>query len=686
MSSPAPEPLPDHPPTPPEVETPAPVARRSGLFKRAMVLAFGLLCASAPVASAVYFWTKPKPAAEGKPAEPVKFVEPVHGDAIDDLIRAGAFTEALTACRRPGPELPAPKNRARIYREALCLEALGQLKEADELYQKAAPEEGDRGAWARAILGRVRCALATDDLAGAQKLLDRVALRSGHPDCAGGHIVEECAFLRGRIAAARLGAVRALDPFDPEAVAWPGLGGSLDLYFDWLSPDTLPATSSGLAAGPSVFEARRSATGFDVTAHAAERPTAEALAAIAEAAGLKLQADESAAASLTKDVTAIDVRAMPLEDVLAALLGSSGLGWKLEGDVLALTPAAPSNRDVAEKALRHSLAVAPSHPRIAAVKVWLANFDFGAGRLREASKGYQELLDTTPAPPEAPYAAHNIGLTELRTGALASARSRFIDLVDRAPRSKWVEYGWWWAGRINLDIGDTASAKKAFRSAGNGKTREIKSAVALGVCACELLDGNDEQARAALEDARVASRESHMTLWAAFEGLLRYRGAPTESRRTAMLTAMREAGDGAALGPGGVYLAGRVYRDLGMPDRMAALYDKATESIRGPLALRMTFDAAAWYDLSERFELARSRYRTVAATDPKGFGPQAELRLAAMALRTGNTDECLRRCRGLLDRSGIERNEVLKLMGRGYETKRNYRFAAECFAGRVPPE
>jgi tetratricopeptide (TPR) repeat protein len=681
MSSPAPE----LPPDQPEAHAPAPVARRSGVLKRALALSFGLLCASAPVASAVYFWTKPEPVAEEKP-KPVSFVESVHADAIDDLIRAGAFTEALTACQRPGPPLPAPKSRARMYREALCLEALGRVKEADELYQKAAPEEGDRGAWARAMLGRARCALATDDLAGAQKYLDRVALQSGHPDCAGGHIVEECAFLRGRLAAVRLGAVRALDPLDPEAVAWPGLGGALDLYFDWLPPDTLPATSSGLAAGPSAFEARRSATGFDITAHATERPTAEALGAIAEAAGLKLQMDESAAAELTKDVTAIDVRAMPLEDVLAALLGSSGLGWKLDGEVLTLTPTTAPARDVAEKALRHSLAVAPTHPRVAAVKVWLANFDFAAGRLRDASKGYQELLDAAPVPSEAPYAAYNIGLTELRQGTLASARSRFIDLVDRAPRTKWGEYGWWWAGRINLDTGDTVAAKKAFHAAGNGKTREIQSAVALGVCACELLEGNDDAAREALEDSRVASRGSHMALWTAFEGLLRYRAAPTESRLSAMLTALREAGDGAALGPGGMYLAGRVYRGLEMPDRMAALYDRATESIRGPLAIRMTFDAGAWYDLSERFELARTRYRAVAATDPKGLGPQADLRLAAMALRAGNTDECLRRCRGLLDRSGIDRDEVLKLMGRGYEVKRNYRLAAECFAGRVPPE
>ncbi len=673
----------------PDAVAPAPPepVRRPGPFKRLVVGLGFLLCAAAPVASAAYFWTRPEPAAEEKP-KPDAAAVPLGAETIDELIRAGAYSEALAVCRRPGPELPAPKRRALAYREAVCLEALGRLKEADEMYRKATPEDGDRGAWARATLGRARCALAADDPATAQKHLDRVALRSGHPDCAKGHIVEECAFLRGRIAAARLGAVRALDPFDPEAVAWPGLGGAPDLYFDWLLPDTLAAPSVGVPEGPSVFDVRRPGPGgFEVTAHAGERPAADAIRALAAAAGLKLEMPAPASDAL-KEPTAIDVQAVPLGDVLTALLGSSDLGWTLDGAVLRIAPVGEKAhpRAAAEAALRRALAIAPGHPKGAAVRVWLANFDFAAGRTHEAAKEYQQVLDATPIPPEAPHAAYNLGLVELKTGALQSARSRFIDLIDRAPRSRWADYGWWWAGRTNLDTGDTASARKALRSAQNGKTREVASAVALGLCACELIDGNDDAARAALDEARVAPREAHMALWTAFEGLLRYRSAPTPGRKSTLLTALREADNGAALGPFGAYLAGRVYRDLGMPDAMVALYDTATESIRGPLAVRMTFDAAGWYDLSERYEPARRRYRAVAATDPKGLGPVAELRLAALALRTGDPDECLRRCRGLLGRAGTDRAEVLALMGSGYELKRNYRFAAECFAGRVPPE
>jgi hypothetical protein len=100
----------------------------------------------------------------------------------------------------------------------------------------------------------------------------------------------------------------------------------------------------------------------------------------------------------------------------------------------------------------------------------------------------------------------------------------------------------------------------------------------------------------------------------------------------------------------------------------------------------MMFDAAAWYDLSDQTERARRRYRAVAATDQKGYGLRAELALADMRLREGATDDCLRRCRELLDRPGVARADVLELMGRAYEAKRNYRYAAECYGGRVPAE
>jgi hypothetical protein len=74
----------------------------------------------------------------------------------------------------------------------------------------------------------------------------------------------------------------------------------------------------------------------------------------------------------------------------------------------------------------------------------------------------------------------------------------------------------------------------------------------------------------------------------------------------------------------------------------------------------------------------------VAALDPKGLGPRAELRLADLELRAGRAAECVKRCRALATRAGAPRADVLALMGKAYEVQKNYRAAAECYGGRVP--
>lgn len=635
----------------------------------------------------------PPPAPPAEPAarpkipveEPVELTPQSALARIDSLIRAGSFGKALDACKAAASLVDA---RATGYREAVCLEALGRLKEAGEKYQKAERAERDRAAWARAVLGQTRCAVAAGDFTEARRNLDRVALRSGHPDCAGTHVYEECLFLRARIDSLQLGPVRAMDPFDPEAVAWPSLGGSLDRDFEWLPPETVPAGSVG-PARPNAVEARRNGAGaFEVTAHLPERPLADQLRAIAAAAGWKLQLDDAASAALPKEVAAVDVEAMPLPELLAALTGRFGVNWKLAGESLSgsVTPAAAIDRDAVAASFRRAIAAAPEHPHVIAARVYVANYDFLAGRNREAEKDYEAVLAAAPEAPEACHAAYNVGLAELKLGESRSARSRFVGLVDRAPRSRWADYGWWWAGRIDLDSGDDTSAKKAFRTALDGGNREVTSAAALGVCACELLGGQDEAAREALRGSRIETREDHAALGSFLESLLRYRTAPTDGRREVLLKAMHAAADGRKLGPGGALLAGRVYRALDRGDRMAALYDAVSESARGPVAVRMTFDTATWYDLIERPEQARQRYLAVAATDAKELGAQAEFRLAAMALRERNAGECVRRCRAVLERPGADRLEVLSLMGRAYESQRQYRLAADCFAGRVPGE
>jgi tetratricopeptide (TPR) repeat protein len=653
-----------------------------------LAVGVGLLTAASSVGSALVFCKAPVLEPHVERTAPAAPAEPISLEVIDVQIKAASYTEALELCKRAAAEQPPARRGGIAYREGLCLEALGRLKEAAAAYRRAEPAHGDRAAWASAVLGQVRCALASGDLGQARNHLDRVVLRAGHPDCAGSHVGAECQFLRAQLAVLQLGPVAAMDPFAPTAVAWPPLGAAVDRYFDWLPPDA-PHGSSGGPAAPNtvrVHQVAGRAGEFEATAHLAERPVADALRALAAAANLALELPAPVAEALTREVVVLDVEAAPLGEVLDALVGRHGVVWKLDGNRLtvALGAAAP-NRGAAVAGFQRAAEAVSGHPSSRAVRVWLANFAFESGNPREAARIYQQLVEAAPEAPEVPYAVYNLGLVDLSAGALPTARSRFVDLADRAPRTRWADYAWWWVGRTHLDVGDFTAAKRALESALRGRTSEVCSAAALGTCALELLEGG-AQARAALEAHRGDARPEHAALRTALDAAVRYRTSPTAGRRSALVDALRAARDAGALGPGGTYLAGRIYRDLGLAERTITLFDAAALTTRGPLAQRMTFEVAEWYDLLERSDDARQRYLAIAATDPRGFGPKAELALAALALREKKTEECLRRCRVLLARGAVDRIAVLGLMGRGFEQKKNYRAAADCFAGRVPGE
>jgi tetratricopeptide (TPR) repeat protein len=336
--------------------------------------------------------------------------------------------------------------------------------------------------------------------------------------------------------------------------------------------------------------------------------------------------------------------------------------------------------------LRRALAAAPNHPAARAVRVTLANFDFRAGRLSEANRAYRQILDGSPHAPEALHAAYNLGLIELRQLDPHAAQARFLEVIDRGPGTRWADYAWWWIARSHLDAGDAAAAQKPLHTALAGKTKEVASAAALGLCACHLLEGDDEGARAVLRTHRVGTREAHAALAEFFEALVRFRSSPSESRGETLLAALGIVDEGRPLGATGVLLTGQAYRDLGLHERAVRLYDAGAAAFRGSLAVRMTFETAERFDRLDLRREARQRYLAVTVMDPRGLGPRAALRVADIAARDGKGSECVSRCRELIDQPGVELAEVLAVMGHGYELQGKYRLAAECFAGRVPAE
>jgi tetratricopeptide (TPR) repeat protein len=662
--------------------------RRRLLLKAVLVT----LCLGGGLAASLAAQLPPRDAAPRSP----KYFEPEHEEPppdptparIDMFIRAGCYEQAMKLLRAADP-----KHRPSAYRTALCLEGLGRLREAAEAYHRAEDPDGDTAALARALFGRARCAAAEGNLAEARELLDRVAVRSGHPDCRGRHILEECLCLRARLELLGLGVRHEPDPLNPEALAWAPLDPGADQYAEWLPTEIPPESPARPEVGSGRIEFRRDPKKAEptLTAHLAAKPVAAHLETIARAAHLHVHAEAGVAKRLAEHVTALDVEDAPLGEVLAALLGPCGAAAHLGGEELGVTPLSHGGHghgagDHVAAAVRRAIAGMPEDRSVAGLRVALANLDMGAGRSRQAAAAYRELLDKEWRAPEALHAAYNLGLHELRQGNTASAREHVMEVLDRAPGTAWADLAWWWVGRSHLDGGNAAAARAPLERALAARTKAVASAAALGLCLCDLFAGDDSAARAVLEHHRIEPSEQHAAVAEMFEWLLRHRASPSEGRKELFLHAAHEADEGRKLGPAAVYLVGLAYREMGRPDRMVALYDAAAETTHGPIASWMTFDAAdRFYKLDARYE-ARQRYLAVTVSDPEGLGPTAELRVAELAARDGRGEECIRRCLRAAGRPGVDGSKLLAVLGRGYELQRDYRRAAECFAGRLPKE
>lgn len=600
-----------------------------------------------------------------------------HRERIELAARSGRFADALEMLRHGPADHLGMDERAAAYREGVCLEGLGDWKEATAAYAKAA----DPAAPGWPELGRARCLLAAGDRAAARELLNRVSLASG----ADGHLLGECLHLRARLDLLADGPRSNPDPLDAEAVAWPTPASRGEHTLPHL-PDHPHSPEADHR--PEVVEVVRwfwFSGHAEVTAAVRSHPAGRIFDGL-RAAGWEVVIDPAVADRVAAAVT-VDVGRAPLAEVLTALGEAVGFGWRLDGDRLSIGPVDPDARRAAlPDVLHRAVAVAPDHPLADAARLSLGNLHAEAGRWRPAADEYRRFLEQRPNAAEGVHAAYNLGLSELRDGNLPAARGRFLEVIDRGPKTDWAGLGRWWVARTHLDAGDTAAARKPLRMAFDGGAKDVRSAAALGLVAADLYDGDDDAAKSLLRSVRFDAGDAHAATAGWFGTLLRYRAAPSDGRAAELTDLLAQGSDGRPLGPVGVYLAGQAYREAGKADAMTALYDRAAEAVRGPLAVRMTLAAAEHLWALDRVGPARQRFLAVATVDPVGLGLTAELRLAELAAREGDGAGCVARCRRLLARPGADPAEVLPVMARGFELNRQYRAAADCLAGRVPAE
>jgi tetratricopeptide (TPR) repeat protein len=337
-------------------------------------------------------------------------------------------------------------------------------------------------------------------------------------------------------------------------------------------------------------------------------------------------------------------------------------------------------REHVRNALGETLA-SHDHPTIRLV---LANLDRQDGRRNASNDQYRKIVQDDPDSPEAMMASYNLGLVYLAEGAIASAREAFFGVVDRDPGGPWGDLGRYWIGRTYLDGDDPDSARIHFRKVTGIKSRRQRAAAGFAWALARLLQNDDD----GLE--RIASRlePDAETLSIAtnefFVQLLRHRIRPSALRAEQLGQALEKAQNLKHLGPSGILAAGRIWIEIGLTEKAVKLFDASESDFRGPLSTKLLYASAeGWHSLGKLRE-ARTRYLAVAALDDQELGLDAEMKLAEIDVNEGRGKDGLKRAYRVWKRRDAETDEMLRIMGRGFEQIGYHAAAAECFSGRVP--
>jgi tetratricopeptide (TPR) repeat protein len=205
-----------------------------------------------------------------------------------------------------------------------------------------------------------------------------------------------------------------------------------------------------------------------------------------------------------------------------------------------------------------------------------------------------------------------------------------------------------------------------------------------------LFTKNPRAANAVLQEARAqVTQEPFRPLAVFLDSFARYRAAvnPKLAQREAseLLAALLAVRDDHVLGPVGKLLRGQAYREIGMSEQMAAIYEQALPETVGPLAAEMAYVLGEYVFTADNRGRARQLFSSVVTMQRPPWTHRAQLKLAELALLDKRPQECLQRCRQVLEEHpSADVSNTLKLMGRAFDQLGDHRQAARCFAGRMP--
>jgi tetratricopeptide (TPR) repeat protein len=618
----------------------------------------------------------------------------------DDLMRQGRYELALGVYRGLVAGAAGRVPDTLRYRIALCFEGLGRYDQAVATLRVLVSQTADPVLAMAGEVGQARIWFLVGRPAEAKNLACDLILRVGDGEVSEPSLVEDARYLLGLALAREAITIDCTDPFADPCLARATL--------DWLAEDGLDRLAASKeprqpAEAVEVVRADRTASGSEdarLTIFLPDTPISAVIDRVAGECGLRAEWTAAARRQADARSTTVTLGDSALPEVLEVLTEPLALAWGIKDGAVYISTRQEVGHEsiaayritVARRALRGVVERNPRHPWAAAAILELGNIDFTGGSLEDAAATYESLAREFPRSRARVEAFYNLGQAERRLGKFDAARRALYSLVDGFPAHILAPPAYLAIGRMFFEEADTEHAISPLRraltlSAGS----DCRPAAAVLLAAAHLVTNNAAAAAAVLRENREDLKGERFRETAGLlVALARYYGAQDarKSQREArgLLSALVASETDNLLGPVGVLLRGRAYRELGLGEQMAALYEAAlSQPSRGPFAAEMTYDMAEFLYGAGRPDDALAYYKELIDHPDAKWANRSRGRLAEIAFDEQRFGDAIARCRELLGTADpLHAAETLKLMGRAYEQLGDHQRAAVCFAGQRP--
>jgi tetratricopeptide (TPR) repeat protein len=618
----------------------------------------------------------------------------------DRQFRDGRFDAALRDYRSlvdGNIDIPALMR----YRIAACLEALGKLDQAAAEFGAVRNAGVDPIYEVAAELGQVRVFTRKGKTAEATDLMCDLILRSDSPEFCSDTFLPECVYRMAELMARKCGGIEAPSPSNYQVASRATAESPRETALEWITapkPPDRPAPS--VRAGIEIVHHDGPVEQMLVSCSLENVRTAEALQQLTAACGRKCLLTPHAQQIASDRTASVVVDSLPLCTVLTAITEPLGIIWNLDDSAVHFCSDREITREAlaahrvryAHRALVDALARYPGHAQSSYAWLELGNLEYSQGHFEKAAEIYRKLGGASSRSPVAIEASYNLGLALRRQGDDDAAREAFYWVVDASPGHTLAALASVAIGRMYLDQAQFETAIPPLRRAAAiaTGTSTVPNA-ALLLASTYLLMGNAAAAQSALAEHRECLAEPPYRNVAAFissYARMIAGGSNRQAQREARILtwALVGATRDSTLGPTGILLMGRAYRDLGLGDKMVDLYHNALQKDVPPaIRSEMDFDTSEQLFAAGEVADAIHGFTRLAQTGSGKWNRLAAVRLAEIALDDGRPEHCREWCRKLLEPpDSTHASTALKLMGQAYAREGVHQKAALCFAGHVP--